>query len=197
MNNVQETLSRLLAERKMSQAELARRSGVGRNYINQLMNGRVPNITLGTAVKLASGLGVSPSVFFGYDGALDESQRVDFNRYDVPVYKDFPFHAGAPVSPQEYVPMLRDRNPDQRREGYYVRGTCLMPDIHDGDLIIVHRDGQIDLGDIVACLCKGELHLGRLRKIADELFLENNDGRMKLDECTVAAPVVEVRRKIK
>jgi len=42
-----------------------------------------------------------------------------------------------------------------------------------------------------------ELHIARLRKIADELWLENNDGRYRFQECQVAAPVIEVIKKAK
>jgi len=46
-------------------------------------------------------------------------------------------------------------------------------------------------------LYKNELHPGYLRKITDDLYLENGDGRIKQDECLVAAPVIEVIRRLK
>ncbi|MDH5696847.1 MAG: S24 family peptidase, partial [Dehalococcoidia bacterium] len=80
---------------------------------------------------------------------------------------------------------------------YIARGDCLEPEISDGNIIIIDRDGQIEHGDIVACLVKDELHLARLKKIAGEIYLENNHGRMKLEECQVVAPVIQVRRDLK
>jgi SOS-response transcriptional repressor LexA len=71
------------------------------------------------------------------------------------------------------------------------------PLIEDKDIIIVDREASIDAGDIVACLFQGELHLGRLKKIAGELYLENNLGRIKLQDCQVAAPVIEITRRLK
>ncbi|MFA4917133.1 MAG: S24 family peptidase, partial [Syntrophales bacterium] len=65
------------------------------------------------------------------------------------------------------------------------------------DIIIVDREGQIDNGDIVACLIDGELHLARLRKVADELWLENNNRKYRFQECQVAATVIEVIKRLK
>ena len=39
--------------------------------------------------------------------------------------------------------------------------------------------------------------IARLRKVADELYLENNQGRFKFEESEVAASVIEVIRRLK
>jgi len=71
------------------------------------------------------------------------------------------------------------------------------PIIKDNDIIIVDREGIIDNGDIVATLTAGQLYLGYLRKIVDEVYVENNEGRIKFDECQIAAPVIEIIRRLK
>ena len=115
----------------------------------------------------------------------------------IPIYTDFPFHAGDPVQPVDFVYRTRARNTNRSVEGYLVHGGCLEPQIYSGDIVIVDRQGEINSGDIIACLLDGELHIGRLRKIADELWLENNDGRRRFEDCQVAAPVIECIRRLK
>jgi len=76
-------------------------------------------------------------------------------------------------------------------EGYRVQGNCLEPLIMEGDIIIIDREAAIDHGDYVATLCQGELRIGKLKKMADELWLENNHGTVKLEECQASAKVIE------
>ena len=52
--------------------------------------------------------------------------------------------------------------------------------------------GHLAHGDIVAALVDGEL-----RRVADEMWLENGDSRIRLDDCQAAAPVIEVIRRLK
>lgn len=63
-------LRRLRTEVKLSQRELAKRSGVDREYINQIEANKTKSMTLRIAVALAKGMGVSPSRFF--NGAHSE-----------------------------------------------------------------------------------------------------------------------------
>ena len=71
------------------------------------------------------------------------------------------------------------------------RGQGLQPkqDISALERIIGRGDltGQID----------GELHIARLKKVADELWLENNHGKHKFQDCQVSAVVIEVVRRLK
>jgi len=211
--NIGEIIRRVRKSKDLSQRKLSDLSGVDRAYICQLEAGKAGSITLVTARKLAQGLGVSPSIFLGSGGELQKEAPTIIYRQEtpedilerlrvaisstVPIYEDYPFHAGSPVEPIDHVAIVRNRARGKNLEGYVARGNCLEPDIKDGYIIIVDRDGQIDNGDIVAALVDGELYLARLRRIADEVYLENNNGRIKLEDCQVAAPVIEVRRKLK
>lgn len=116
----------------------------------------------------------------------------------IPEYSDFPFHAGSPTEPVDYI--YRDF-PKERAtshlEAYPVKGTCLAPIINEGDRIIVDREAAIDNGDIVACRIDGTLHLARLKKIAGELWLENGDGHHRMESCEASAVVIEVIRRLK
>ena len=82
-------------------------------------------------------------------------------------------------------------------QAYIVHGDCLEPKINDGDVIIVDREGAIDNGDIVACLLDNEFHVLRVRKVAGDLWLENNHGKFKFEQCHDAAPMIECIRRLK
>lgn len=187
----------------LSQSGLARISGVSRTYIIQIEKGRKgKNISPTKIIQLANALQISARPFLESIGLKCEHDFPEINKLShptkVPIYKEFPFHAGAPVRPVDHFYRVwpGDKAP-KNIEGYIVRGTCLEPDIKEGDVIIVDRDGAIDNGDIVACRMGDELHVGRLRKIAGELYLENGTGRYQFTECVVAAPVIEINRRIK
>jgi len=207
-----ERLKELRAERNLTQNDLAKRTGLGRGYLAQLETNVVANPSADTFLKLARAFNIRPEELYfaaGYTVGsrpiqprqetpedILERLRVTISS-TVPIYEDFPIYAGEPVEPVDYVSIVKDRAKGRNLEGYIAHGNCLSPTIEDGNIIIVDRDGQMDNGDIVAALVDGQLYLARLRKIADEVYLENNDGRIKLDECQVAAPVIEVRRRLK
>jgi len=202
----------LRAERDWTQNELAKRSHVARTNLASIETGKVMKPATETVLKLARAFNIRPEELFQAAGYTVESRPIQPRQetsedilerlrlahpVSIPVYTEFPFHAGEPVEPVDYVYRTRTRGTRMGVEGYIVRGKCLEPDIKDGSIIIVDRDGQIDNGDIVAALVDGELYLARLRRIADEVYLENNKGRIKLEKDTIAAPVIEVTRRLK
>ncbi|MBA7683827.1 hypothetical protein ES703_92212 [subsurface metagenome] len=200
-----ELLERLLAQKGMSQRKLSILSDVDRGYINSLIKGKGGSITLRIAKQLAKALDVSPEIFLKpAEPILHKETPADIlerlrvvQPVSIPVYTEFPFHAGGFTEPVEYVYRERTKDAGKNIEGYEVHGSCLEPIIHDGDIIIIDMQGEIDNGDIVACLVDEKLCLGRMRKIADDLILETKDGMMRLEEAQLAAPVIEVIRRLK
>jgi len=194
----------------LTSAELAEKSGINSNTLRSWESKRKKSPDLEVVIKLAKGFGISKSLFENYltTGNVESvikkeilSDLPEKDRTPGPeihyIYKDFSFHAGSPVRPVDHFYFDRPGKAPKNIEGYIVRGTCLTPKIEEGDVIIVDRDGSIDNGDYVACLIGEDLHVGRLRKVADELYLENNNGRYKFSECLVAAPIIEVNKRLK
>ncbi|MDD5701041.1 MAG: helix-turn-helix domain-containing protein [Dehalococcoidales bacterium] len=181
--------------------ELQDLSGVSRQTISSMEKGkRGQEAGADTIIRIANALKISPTPMLEALGA--EYTEISYkNKLPIPdkypIYKDFPFHAGLPVRPVDYYYRTFPGKATKNIEGYIVHGTCLEPDIKESDVIIVDRDGAIDNGDIVACRMETGLCLGRLRKISDELYLETNEGRVPLKDCIVAAPVIEINRRIK
>lgn len=194
-------IKRLREERHLTQGELAEKAGLTRSHLSQIERGAYLSCKEITLKRLAKGLDMTPdslaAVMYEIKIPTLETTEEILQRFNlvlpssVPIYEEFPFHAGEPVEPVDYTPVVRERGRKRNLEGYIVRGTCLSPTIEDKDIIIIDRDAEVKVGDIIACLVKGVMHLARLRRIANELYLENNNHRMKLEEAQVAAPVVE------
>ena len=175
--------------------------------------GKAKNPTTTNLLKLARAFNIRPEELYQAAGyiadtgvlirALKETPEDILERLrvsissTVPIYEEYRVHYGEPVEIIDYVSIVKERAKGKRLEGYIGHGECLSPIIEDGDIVIIDRDGQIDNGDIVACLVEGELHIARLKRIAGELYLENNHGRIKLESDATAHPVIEVRRRLK
>lgn len=192
-------IKQLREDRHMIQTELADKAGIKLSWLSRVELGHFQTIKEKSLIKLARGLEMSlvdlkREIYEIPD--LPESSRT-LPPLAIPIYTDFPFHAGSPTQPVEYVYRASLKQSPKNIQGYIVHGACLLPVVQDNDIVIVDREGQIDNGDIVACLIDGELHIARLRKVAGELWLENNNGKYKFEECQVAAPVIEVVRKLK
>jgi len=82
-------------------------------------------------------------------------------------------------------------------EAYVVHGDCMKPQINDGDIIVIDKDKPIDNGDIVACLIDNTFHVLRVRKVADELWLEDNHDKFRFEHSVDVASVIEVIRRLK
>jgi transcriptional regulator with XRE-family HTH domain len=205
-------IRQLREERNWTQDELAKRCGLDRAYIAAIETKQIKKPSVESFLKLARAFKVRPEELYQAAGYIKDTRTViphkeswdeilvRFNiamPSSVPIYEEFPYHAGEDVRPIDFVPVVKDQIKKRNLEGYIVRGSCLSPKIEDKDIIIIDRDASIENGDIVACLIDGKMHLARLRKIASQLWLENNDGRILFKEFEVAAPVIEVRRRLK
>lgn len=207
-------LKELRLERGWTQQEVAKRSGVSRqsvSYLEQKDRERPPTEVL---LKLARTFNIKPEELYQAAGYIREPQStyprpetpeeiLDRLRLATPVsipvypWEAFPFHAGDGVEPVEYVYRARPKLASKNIEAYTVHGDCLEPKINDGDVIVVDREGAIDNGDIIACLLDSQFHVLRVRKVAGELWLENNHGKFKFERCNDAAPVIECIRRLK
>ena len=204
-------LKELRKERDWTQEEVAEHSGLGRrtvSYWEKKDRKRPPaNILLG----FARAYNIKPEELYQAAGYIKETgihprpetpeeilDRLKLaTPVSIPIYTEFPFHAGDSAEPVDFVYRARPKTTGKNIEGYLVHGACLEPQVANGDIIIIDRLGEMSNGDIIVCLVDNELRIGRLRKIANELWLENNTSRIKLQDCQIAAPVIEVIRRLK
>jgi transcriptional regulator with XRE-family HTH domain len=195
-------IKQLREDHHYTQEELAEKAGLTRSHLSRIEADDYQSLKVEHLNSLASAFEMTPANLSAYLFGGDKPPDLpEANRtappIRIPVYTAFPFHAGSPTQPVEYVHRAISRPSPKHIEGYICHGDCLAPIIEEGDIIIIDREGQIDNGDIVACLMNDELHLARLRKVADELWLENNNGRYRFQECVIAAPVIEVIKRLK
>jgi len=212
---LRQKIRELRAERDWTQAELAKRAGLGRGYISNLEGAKVVHRPSAEALlKLARAFNIKPEELYeaaGYikelkdinprpdtpEELLDKLRLATPQRIPVYAWEYFPFHAGEGIEPTDYVYRSRAKLANKNIEAYIVHGDCLNPQINDGDVIIVDREGVIDNGDIVACLIDNKFNIFRVRKVAGEVWVENNNGKFKFIDCQHAAPVIECIRRLK
>lgn len=201
------------SSRDWTQNELARRSGIDRATLASIESGKSKHPTTANLLKLARAFNIRPEELYLVEGYIDTNvlhvlkekpedilERLRLAQpQSVPVYSEFPVHAGGLTEPVDYVYRARPMGIAPKNiEGYVIRGHCLVEHgIKDSDIIIVDRDGAIDEGDIVACLTEWGMLCGQLKNVAGELYLENNRGQYRFRDCQVAAVVIEVIRRLK
>jgi len=201
------------ALREWTQNDLAQRSGVNRGYLACIETGKVANPSVDIFLKLARAFNVRPEELYQAAGYIKEAKpSFQFQETSeqilerlrlahpatIPVYTAYPF-AHEP-SNQPIAFLYRDKKEANRSlEGYLIYGgkPLMEPEIKDEDIIIVDRDGEINNGNIIACIVDDALQLGRLKKIGGDLWLENNEGRIKFVDCEVPGVVIELIRGLK
>lgn len=205
-------VKRLREIRGWTKGQLTQRAGLSKTHVRKIEAGQRVNVRAEVIAKLASAFDIPVEELYQAAGYIKEG-KTPYKRKETPeelwrramlstpvtleVCRDFTLHAGEPVEPAEYLHIDRSRATRKDLYAYRVQGDCLKPEINDGDTIIVDRRSDVEVGDIAACQVKGEVHIGRLKKVADELWLENNHGRFKLEDCEIVALVIEVNRRLK
>lgn len=210
MNKLGEQIRRLRKERDWTQRGLAKRSGIDRGYLASIETGKVANPSATIFLALARAFNIHPEELYQAAGYIKEAKIIYkespeeilerlrlASPISIPIYSEFPVHAGELTEPVDYVYRARPRGAPKNIEGYIIHGDCLEPKISDGDIIIVDRDGTIDEGDIVACLTEWGLICGQLKNIGGELYLETSRKQLRFSDCQVAAVVIEVIKRLK
>jgi transcriptional regulator with XRE-family HTH domain len=195
-----ETLKAAREKLGMNKSELARRAGLEPSHISRLENGDYKSPSIETINKLARALGMSASQL--YSGSLPpmrpetpeellEKLRTA-SPVTVPVFADILVHAGEPQDyPVDFVYLPPGKKTREGLVGYHVKGTCLEPIIHDGDIVIVDQNAEIKVGDFALCCTHQEVHIGKITKIGDTCYIKNDTGIYKIEDCSMSAKVIQ------
>lgn len=165
-------LSALMEERELKQAELAKMSGVRASSISDYLTGKYKpkqdNIDL-----IARALSVSPAWLMGYDDKKESSRIFPAAPQDAPaplssdrrkiaripvlgrVAAGIPIEAIENIEDYEerYISVLEDPH------DYFalrIVGHSMEPRIWDGDVVIVHKQDDVDSGQIAVVLVNGD-----------------------------------------
>ena len=184
----------------LNKSELARKAGLEPSHVSRLENGDYKAPSIDTINKLARALGVAPNQL--YSGNLPpvrpetpeellEKLRTA-SPITVPVFADILVHAGEPLEfPVDFVYLPPSRKAREGLEGYHVKGTCLEPLIHDGDIVIVDHNAEINVGDIALCCANYEVHIGKVTKVDGICYVKNSTGQYKVEDSALSAKVIQ------
>lgn len=165
-------LSALMEERELKQAELAKMSGVRASSISDYLTGKYKpkqdNIDL-----IARALSVSPAWLMGYDDKKESSRISPAAPQDAsaPLSSDRRKIARIPVLGRVAagIPIEAIENIEDYEERYIsvledphdyfalrIVGHSMEPRIWDGDVVIVHKQDDVDSGQIAVVLVNGD-----------------------------------------
>lgn len=175
------TFARRLREgldvRGMTQAELAKRSGISKSSISRYIKGDWEG-KQSAVYELAKALGVTEAWLMGYD---------------VPMENDAPLAVPPgfdPLPEMESVPLVgqiacgQPITAEENLEGYVsipaewhatftlmCKGDSMEPTIHDGDLVAIRKDVEVENGEIAAVRIEDEATLKHVYLHADYIEL--------------------------
>lgn len=165
-------LKNLLAQKKMSQAELARRIGISPMRVSEWVNDKIDP---GTRMirEITRILEISASEL------IDDTSNIKEAIVSIPILGTVP--AGNPVEAVEYhegslpIPQELTKRVDF---GLRVKGTSMIgASILDGDIVLVKQTSDVLNKQIVVATMDGEATVKRFYKNGDSIILkpENND----------------------
>lgn len=82
---------------------------------------------------------------------------------------------------------------DGEHAAVVVEGTCMEPELHPGDIVLVARQIKPESGDIIAFSIDDSLYFAYYRQRRQTAQLENNDGNRSLADVVVEGVVLERR----
>ena len=167
-----------LKARRWRHEDLANRVGVKRPTVTRWVNDKKKPTEAGIIVALARALDV------------DRTWLMNKIGIDIPLPVEEPTVLMLPIAdafvaePDDdgdgeyiaWVPDVRVADPNQFK-AVRVRGTCLVPEINPGDVVVIDRYGRPINLDYVAVLIDGVRNVKRYERRGNQWVLATNDGR--------------------
>lgn len=173
---------KLLREQKgLLRTQVAAASGIAYKHLERIENGRQKSPTPALIDSLAKALGVARMQI------LDILYGLEPLPYQIPVYQKFPYEIGD--EPMTFINVPHP--PSKNARGFVAEGD-LASLVHSGDYIVVDESGDLNGGDLVVCLVGSKMQLAKLRKVADELWLEGKKFKVKYRETKYVYKVISL-----
>ncbi len=181
MSNKVATFARRLREgldvRGMTQAELAKRSGISKSSISRYIKGDWEG-KQSAVYELAKALGVTEAWLMGYDVPMENDAPLA-----VPPGFD-PLPEMESVSLVGQIACGQPITAEENLEGYVsipaewhatftlmCKGDSMEPTIHDGDLVAIRKDVEVENGEIAAVRIEDEATLKHVYLHSDYIEL--------------------------
>lgn len=150
-----EILKRLMEERNITVAELARFTDIPDSTIRMILKRNSQSASIDVALKIANFFDVSPYFLNGTPDPEVPTKSVTLSR--VPIYGTIP--AGAPALATEYITGYEYIDVEDPENHFFlqIKGDSMTGlRITDGDLVLIKKQDSAEDGQIVAVLVNGE-----------------------------------------
>lgn len=165
-------LKELRTTRKITQERLAKIIGVERSSIGKYEGKSAVIPSPSVLQAIAEYFDVSVDYLLGREG--QKNNAASNGSVKIPVLGDV--RAGLPMEAVENILDYEEISPDMAAHGDYfalrIRGDSMEPRIHEGDVVIVRRQPDVDSGDLAIVLVNGDsATIKRVRKLSDGIML--------------------------
>lgn len=167
MQAVSGNIKRILTSRGMTQAKLADLCDLPTSTIGDYYHGKTL-ISPGNLQKIADALGVPKSI-------IDTTLRGEDDMVALPVYEKISCGRGVLVmeEPVAYEPTPKEWVNGADHFYLIAKGDSMIDArIHDGDLLLIRRQPEVENGEIAAVIIDGEAVLKRVFVRGDMLILK-------------------------
>ena len=159
-NEVGERIREAREAKDMSQEELGKACGTTKQTIYKYESGVVTNVPLDRIEKIADVLGVSAAYLVGWNEDIDFPSNI----LPMPAMRKIPLvgtiACGTPITAEENVEQMVCV-PSRWHSTFTLtcKGDSMEPRIHDGDLVAIRSQPEVEQGEIAAVLIGDEATL--------------------------------------
>lgn len=179
MNDFAKNLKKAMEDANINATELSEKTGLSKSTISRYLSGGYI-AKQRSLYKLSKALGISPvELFPDTVNDLSDSNHV----YEIKILGKVV--AGVPMEAIEDITgTIRITNLDAANGHYYglrVEGQSMEPEMHEGDLLIIHEQSYFDSGDI--CIVYVDGHEATVKKV-----VKSDDGLTLIGYNTIVYP---------
>jgi len=174
-------IRQLRLSKNLTEEEVAEKAGMKRSHLNAIERGLIQDPKSDVIQKLSKGLGIPTDQLWMTALGINLPNSV-------PVFEKFPYKAGNEPMTSINLPSITSKN----AKGFAVQGDHLSPTLHDGDIVVVDDTATLNAGDLVVCLKDEKMQLAKLKKIADELWLEGKGFKIRYQDSQYVFKVISL-----
>lgn len=153
-------------EMGMTMKQLGQKVGVATATVSRWESGEISALKAETIRKVADALNISPLAFIGEDMATMKTVKIPVVGRVI---------AGTPIFAQENIEGMVEINEGDSKGVMFalkVIGHSMEPRIQEGDLLIIHKQEDVESGDIAIVLINGdEATVKQVKKRSDGIML--------------------------